>query len=94
MYALYLAEDCRILHVTHDKYVTNVETFNSDDPHGEPVIVDLLEGYVLVEALPEGDVTDYRYVDGVYVYDPLPSEDPQVEPTTDDVLNALLGVTE
>lgn len=25
-----------------------------------------------VETLPDGDVTEYRYVDGEYVYDPLP----------------------
>lgn len=27
---------------------------------------------VLVEELPEGNVSDYRYVDGEYVHDPLP----------------------
>lgn len=49
---------------------------------------------VLVESLPEGDVTDYRYVDGEFIYDPLPEpETPEPEPTTDDILNALLGVT-
>lgn len=26
----------------------------------------------IVEALPDGDITDYRYSDGEYVYDPLP----------------------
>lgn len=33
-----------------------------------------------VETLPEGDVTDYRYIDGEYVYDPKstpPVPDPQ-----------------
>lgn len=45
-----------------------------------------------VETLPEGDISDYLYKDGGYVYDPLPKPD---EPTDDDdtsVLNALLGV--
>lgn len=27
---------------------------------------------VLVEELPEGDVTEYRYVDGAFVHDPVP----------------------
>lgn len=47
-----------------------------------------------VDTLPDGDISDYLYVDGQYVYDPLPKpEQPEAEPTTDDVLNALLGVT-
>lgn len=33
----------------------------------------------VVDMLPEGDITDYLYVDGVYVYDPLPENEP-VEP--------------
>lgn len=37
-------------------------------------------GYVLVDELPEGNVADYRYVDGEYIYDPLPKE-PKQEPT-------------
>ena len=53
-----------------------------------------LEGFEytnIVDALPEGDISDYRYVDGEYVYDPLPEPQPE-EPTTDDVLDALLGI--
>lgn len=33
-----------------------------------------------VEILPDGDVSDYRYVDGEYVYDPLPKPEPEPEP--------------
>lgn len=33
----------------------------------------------------------YRYVDGEWIYDPIVNESPV---TTDDVLNALLGVAE
>lgn len=28
-----------------------------------------------VETLPDGDISDYKYVDGVYVYEPLPKAD-------------------
>lgn len=50
---------------------------------------------VVVDVLPEGDISDYRYVAGEYVHDPLPKpEQPEPEATTDDVLNTLLGVTE
>lgn len=31
---------------------------------------------VIVETLPNGDVYEYRYVDGEYIYDPLPVEEP------------------
>lgn len=48
-----------------------------------------------VDALPDGDVSDYLYVDGEYVFDPLPRpEPPTPEPTADEILDALLGVTE
>ena len=42
-----------------------------------------LEGQVyenIVDSFPDGDVTDYRYVDGEYIHDPLPKPDPG-EPT-------------
>ena len=49
---------------------------------------------VLVEELPEGNVADYLYVAGEFIYDPLPApEQPEAEPTVNDILNALLGVT-
>lgn len=55
-----------------------------------------LEGFEYdnkVETLPDGDITDYKYIDGVYVYEPLPEPEPIVEePTADEILNALLGV--
>lgn len=54
-------------------------------------------GAPLVGELPEGNVYDYRYVNGEYIYDPLPEPEPEpeqpvAEPTADDILNALLGV--
>lgn len=53
------------------------------------------DGMPIVEELPEGNLPDYLYVDGQYVCDPLPEpEQPEPKATTDDVLNALLGVTE
>lgn len=41
-------------------------------------------GAVIVprSALPEGDVTQYRYVDGAFVHDPLPEPEPEPEPPT------------
>lgn len=51
------------------------------------------EDMVKVETLPDGNLSDYKYIDGEFVYDPLPHE-PEVkpEPTADEVLDVLLGI--
>ena len=57
------------------------------------VCLDGFEYKNIVDALPEGDISDYKYIDGEYVYDPLPEPEPQpVEPTADEILDALLGI--
>lgn len=60
------------------------------------------EDGVLLEVPDEFDVMsaeDWKYEDGVWVYDPLPEPEqpepiPEETETADDVLNALLGVSE
>ena len=37
------------------------------------------DGSVLVDELPEGNLADYRWQDGAFVYDPLPEPDPAPE---------------
>ena len=49
-------------------------------------------GQPIVAELPEGDIHDYLYVDGAYVYDPLPRPEPPAHESADAILNALLGV--
>lgn len=57
------------------------------------VCLDGFEYTNIVDTLPEGNISDYKYIDGEYVYDPLPEPEPQpVEPTADDVLDVLLGI--
>ena len=46
---------------------------------------------VLVESLPEGDVTDYRYVDDEFIYDPLPVEEIVEIPTQLDRIEAQVA---
>lgn len=47
-------------------------------------------GAVLVDALPDGDITDYMYVDGAYVYDPLPEPEPETpSPSDSERIDAL-----
>ena len=47
---------------------------------------------VIVDNLPEGNVADYRYVDGEFIYDPIPVEEVKETPSAEEVLYALLGV--
>ena len=55
-----------------------------------------LEGFEyknVVDTLPDGSISDYKYINDEYVYDPLPRPEPQPEePTTNDILDALLGI--
>lgn len=73
------------------KYALNL----SDDGH---VLSVTYEEYapvdaVLVESLPEGDVTDYRYVDEEFIYDPLPVEDVIETPSQLDRIEAQVAYT-
>ena len=52
------------------------------------------EDAVIVEEIPEDNVANYRYVEGEFVHDPIPHEEEQNEPTVNEILDALLGVTE
>lgn len=45
---------------------------------------------VIVDVLPEGDISDYLYVEGQYLYDPLPEpEQPEPSPSEDSVWDEL-----
>ncbi len=49
-------------------------------------------GMSIVDSLPNGDVSEYLYIDGEYIYSPLPKPDP-IEPaeeaTTDEMAAAI-----
>ena len=49
-------------------------------------------GTVVTEKLPEGDITQYRYLEGTFVHDPLPQQDQPI-PTQMDRLEAQLVYT-
>ena len=42
-----------------------------------------------VDELPDGDFHDYLYVNGEYVYDPLPRPEPVIEPSAQDDTDAM-----
>lgn len=48
---------------------------------------------VLVNELPEGDIADYRCVDGDFVYDPLSVEAPVEAPSQLDIIEAQVAYT-
>lgn len=77
LYALNLAEDGRILSATEDQYGTD----------GQPRVTELPTG----ETEAEKDISNYKYIDGEYIYDPLPQpEQPETEPTADEDMMGLL----
>lgn len=62
---------------------------------------------IIVETLPDGNPTDYRYENGEFIHDPLPKPEPQpTEPTVEEdtlsmlvdheerIINLELGLTE
>lgn len=47
-----------------------------------------------VDSLPDGDINDYLFVNGEYVFDPVPTpEPPEPEPTDFDRLDAQVTYT-
>lgn len=47
-----------------------------------------------VDTLPDGDINDYLYINGEYVYDPIPEpEPPEPEPSDMDRLEAQVTYT-
>ena len=79
MYTLNLADDNRILSAG-----VVIEGRNYD-------------GQIIVDKLPDDTdgkwVSDYCYIDGEYIYDPLSRlEESKPEPTAEEIMNALLGV--
>ena len=48
---------------------------------------------VLVDELPEGNIADYRHVDGVYIHDPIPVELIEEKPSQFDIIEAQVTYT-
>ena len=46
----------------------------------------------IVDVIPEGDITEYRYENGEFIHDPLPQEETEEEEPTveDDVLEMMI----
>lgn len=84
------------------KYSLNLDTDSRILSVGE--CIEGIEYDVVVESFPDGDVGDYKYINGEYVHDPLPK--PEKEPTVEEdtlsmlvdheerIINLELGLTE
>ena len=46
----------------------------------------------IIDTLPDGDITDYKYINGEFIYEPLPEPIQPQEPTIDDIIDTLLGI--
>lgn len=46
----------------------------------------------IVDTLPDDDITDYKYINGEFIYEPLPEPIQPQEPTIDDIIDTLLGI--
>lgn len=76
-YTLNLDEDGRILSATEDQY----------GAEWQPRVTELPTG----DTAEEKDISNYRYIDGGYVYNPLPQpEVPELEPTADEDMMGLI----
>ena len=47
----------------------------------------------VVDELPNGNVADYRYVDGEFIYDPIPIPEVEEKPTQLDIIEAQVTYT-
>lgn len=51
--------------------------------------------YPIVDSIPDGNVTDYLYKNGQYIYAPLPQPEPEpAQPTLEDRVKTLETVTD
>jgi len=48
---------------------------------------------VLVDTLPEGNISDYLYTNGAFVYDPLPAIEVEEKPSQLDIIEAQVTYT-
>lgn len=70
------------LNLSEDNRILSV-TYDEYAPENQP----------RVESLPEGDVTDYKFINNDFIHDPLPKPEPSTEPSQLDILEAQVTYT-
>lgn len=53
----------------------------------------IYEGMPIVESLPDGNLYEYRYIDGEFIHDPLPEAKEDIKPTQLDIIEAQVAYT-
>ena len=48
------------------------------------------DGMLIVDSIPKGNLLDYLYVDGEFVYNPVPKVEVKPEPTAQDDTDAMM----
>lgn len=71
------------LNLAEDGHILSASFYNEHTP----------KDAVLVDELPEGNITDYLFVNGEFVYDPIPVEPVVEEPTQLDLIEAQVTYT-
>ena len=51
------------------------------------------DGMPIVDTLPEGNLPDYQYIDGEFIYNPLPKEEIKEVPSQLDIIEAQITYT-
>ena len=51
------------------------------------------DGMPIVDILPEGNLLDYQYIDGEFIYNPLPKEEVKEVPSQLDIIEAQITYT-
>lgn len=52
------------------------------------------DGMPIVETIPDGNITDYQYINNEFIYDPIPVVEPIEIPSRLDILEAKLYYTQ
>lgn len=77
------------------KYALNLANDNRILSAWDILLEGNYDGMPVVEELPEGDIYEYRYENGEYIYDPLPKpEHPDTPPTILEIIEARLTYVE
>ena len=65
-YAINLSKDGRALSATYEQFAYKTETTETGE-----LVSTLFDNYILVDNLPDGELSDYLIINGEYVYSPL-----------------------
>lgn len=72
-----------VLNLSDDNRILSISYLNEFTP----------DGAIIVEELPEGDISEYKYLNGEYIYCPIEKEKEDVIPFSFDYIEAQMVYT-